>query len=58
MRKLLHEFDFQQRLVDLKGIDMYLLEGEPFSGLVLSQVDAAEAALADELDHFIGLHRL
>lgn len=54
--EFLHELDLQQRLVDLEGIDVDLLECVALAALVLREVHAAEAALADGLNHLVGLH--
>ena len=58
MYKFLHDVDFFEGLVDFERIYMDAFECEGFVFGVFDEVDATEAALADDVDWFILVHTL
>lgn len=56
MYKLFHHLDLFESLVSFEGVDMDAFECERAVFVVLDQVDASEAALADGFYRFIVLH--
>lgn len=56
MYEFLHHVDFFERLLDLEGVHVDLLEGVGALLAVADEVDAAEAALPDDVHRFVLLH--
>lgn len=56
MHELLHHVDFLERLVDLKRVHVDLLQSVGAVLVVPDEVDAAEAALANDVHRFVLLH--
>lgn len=56
MHELLHHVDFFERLVHLEGVDVDLLECVGAVLAIADEVDAAEAALANDVHRFVLLH--